>query len=123
MPLANRWQARLGLPGHFPPAHPAFLQHCHDAGQQRPTPLLLQYGPGDYNCLHQDLYGEHVFPLQVAILLSAPELDFTGGELVLAEQRPMAGVRGDYRGNLRQGVSRLHSGQRHTLGVIFHDAQ
>ena len=148
VPLANRWQARLGLPGRFPPAHPAFLQRCHDAGQQRPTPLLLQYGPGDYNCLHQDLYGEHVFPLQVAILLSAPELDFTGGELVLTEQRPrmqsrpmvmrleqgdalifavhqrpMAGVRGDYRVNQRHGVSRLHSGQRHTLGVIFHDAQ
>lgn len=148
VPLANRWQARLGLPCRFPPAHPAFLQRCHDAGQQRPTPLLLQYGPGDYNCLHQDLYGEHVFPLQVAILLSAPELDFTGGELVLTEQRPrmqsrpmvmrleqgdalifavhqrpMAGVRGDYRVNLRHGVSRLHSGQRHTLGVIFHDAQ
>ena len=138
----------MGLPGRFPQAHPAFLQRCHDAGQQRPTPLLLQYAAGDYNCLHQDLYGEHVFPLQVAILLSAPELDFTGGELVLTEQRPrmqsrpmvmhleqgdalifavhqrpVAGVRGDYRVNLRHGVSRLHSGQRHTLGVIFHDAQ
>ena len=148
VPLANRWQVRMGLPGRFPQAHPAFLQRCHDAGQRRPTPLLLQYAAGDYNCLHQDLYGEHVFPLQVAILLSAPELDFTGGELVLTEQRPrmqsrpmvmhleqgdalifavhqrpVAGVRGDYRVNLRHGVSRLHSGQRHTLGVIFHDAQ
>ncbi|WP_445261183.1 2OG-Fe(II) oxygenase [Pseudomonas sp. RA_35y_Pfl2_P32] len=148
VPLANRWQARMGVSVRFPQAHPTFLQRCHDADQRRPTPLLLQYGAGDYNCLHQDLYGEHVFPLQVAILLSAPELDFKGGELVLTEQRPrmqsrpmvmhleqgdglifavhqrpVAGARGDYRVNLRHGVSRLHSGQRHTLGVIFHDAQ
>ena len=148
VPLANRWQARMGLPGRFPDEHSAFLQRCHGAGQQRPTPLLLQYTEGDYNCLHQDLYGEHVFPLQVAILLSAPGQDFSGGEFVLTEQRPrmqsrplvmdlrqgdalifavhqrpVRGVRGDYRVNLRHGVSRVHSGQRHTLGVIFHDAQ
>lgn len=148
VPLANRWNERMGLPGRFPTEHAAFLQRCHDAGQERPTPLLLQYGPQDYNCLHQDLYGEHVFPLQVAILLSAPGEDFTGGEFVLTEQRPrmqsrpmvmsldkgdalifavhqrpVKGVRGDYRVNLRHGVSRLHSGKRHTLGVIFHDAQ
>nr|WP_256577015.1 2OG-Fe(II) oxygenase [Pseudomonas sp. Irchel s3b6] len=147
-PLANRWHERMGLPDRFPAAHSAFLQRCHAAGQQRPTPLLLQYGPGDYNCLHQDLYGEQVFPLQVAILLSAPGVDFTGGEFVLTEQRPrmqsrpmvmsleqgdalifavsqrpVQGVRGDYRVNMRHGVSRLHSGERHTLGVIFHDAQ
>lgn len=148
VPLANRWHERMGLPGRFPTAHSAFLQRCHAAGQQRPTPLLLHYGPGDYNCLHQDLYGEQVFPLQVAILLSAPGVDFTGGEFVLTEQRPrmqsrpmvmgleqgdalifavsqrpVQGVRGDYRVNMRHGVSRLHSGERHTLGVIFHDAQ
>ncbi len=148
VPLANRWQARMGLPGRFPDEHSAFLQRCHGAGPQRPTPLLLQYTEGDYNCLHQDLYGEHVFPLQVAILLSAPGQDFSGGEFVLTEQRPrmqsrplvmdlrqgdalifavhqrpVRGVRGDYRVNLRHGVSRVHSGQRHTLGVIFHDAQ
>ena len=147
VPLANRWQARLGLPGRFPPAHPAFLQRCHDAGQQRPTPLLLQYGPGDYNCLHQDLYGEHVFPLQLAVLLSRPQDDFTGGEFVLTEQRPrmqsraevvplaqgdavlfpgaqrpVNGTRGSYRVNMRHGVSRLRAGVRHTLGIIFHDA-
>lgn len=148
VPLANNWQARMGLPGQFPAEHAAFVQRCHDAGQQRPTPLLLQYTAGDYNCLHQDLYGEHVFPLQMAILLSAPGRDFSGGEFVLTEQRPrmqsrpmvmdlrqgdalifavhqrpVRGVRGDYRVNLRHGVSRVHSGQRHTLGVIFHDAQ
>ncbi|MFJ2364748.1 2OG-Fe(II) oxygenase [Pseudomonas sp. NPDC087697] len=143
VPLANRWNERMDLPSRFPMEHAAFLQRCHDAGQERPTPLLLQYGPQDYNCLHQDLYGEHVFPLQVAILLSAPGEDFTGGEFVLTEQRPrmqsrpmvmslekgdalmrpVKGVRGYYRVNLRHGVSRLHSGKRHTLGVIFHDAQ
>lgn len=148
VPLANHWHARMGLPGRFPAEHDAFVQRCHDAGQQRPTLLLLQYGPQDYNCLHQDLYGEHVFPLQVAILLSVPGEDFTGGEFVLTEQRPrlqtrpmvmgleqgdalvfavhqrpVKGVRGDYRVNMRHGVSRLHSGTRHTLGVIFHDAQ
>lgn len=131
----------------FPAAHADFLARCHDAGQRRPTPLLLRYGPGDYNCLHQDLYGEHVFPLQVAILLSRPGEDFTGGEFVLTEQRPrmqsrvevvplaqgdalvfavnhrpVAGSRGDYRVAMRHGVSSLRSGQRHTLGIIFHDA-
>jgi hypothetical protein len=131
----------------YPGDHQAFLERCHAAGQAKPTPLLLQYGPGDYNCLHQDLYGEHVFPLQVAILLSAPGADFTGGEFVLTEQRPrmqsraevvplrqcegavfpvhhrpVQGTRGVYRVTMRHGVSRLRSGQRHTLGVIFHDA-
>ena len=130
------------------PTHDDFLQRCHEAGQTRPTPLLLQYGAGDYNCLHQDLYGEHVFPLQVAILLSEPGADFTGGEFVLTEQRPrmqsraevvplrqgegvifpvhhrpVQGTRGVYRVNMRHGVSRLRSGQRHTLGIIFHDAK
>lgn len=146
-PIANRWHAALGLDVRFPDHHADFLARCHAAGQRRPTPLLLQYGPGDYNCLHQDLYGEHVFPLQVAILLSAPGRDFTGGELVLTEQRPrmqsrplvvplaqgdavlfavhhrpVAGTRGSYRVQLRHGVSRVRSGQRHTLGIIFHDA-
>ncbi|QAX85266.1 proline hydroxylase [Pseudomonas sp. DTU12.3] len=147
VPLANRWYQRMNLPGQFPPTHGEFLQRCHAAGQLRPTPLLLQYGPQDYNCLHQDLYGESVFPLQVAILLSEPGLDFTGGEFVLTEQRPrmqtrpqvldlkkgdalifavnqrpVKGTRGDYRVTMRHGVSRLHSGKRHTLGIIFHDA-
>jgi hypothetical protein len=147
VPIANRWYEQMDLPIRFPEEHQAFLERCHAAGQQRPTPLLLQYGPQDYNCLHQDLYGEHVFPLQVAILLSAPEHDFTGGEFVLTEQRPrmqsrpqviglkkgdavffafkqrpVKGVRGYYRVTLRHGVSRLHSGKRHTLGIIFHDA-
>ncbi|WP_392888115.1 2OG-Fe(II) oxygenase [Pseudomonas migulae] len=147
VPIANRWYEQIDLPIRFPEEHQAFLERCHAAGQQRPTPLLLQYGPQDYNCLHQDLYGEHVFPLQVAILLSAPEHDFTGGEFVLTEQRPrmqsrpqviglkkgdavifavnqrpVKGVRGYYRVTLRHGVSRLHSGKRHTLGIIFHDA-
>ncbi|MFJ4246785.1 hypothetical protein SAMN04488483_0994 [Pseudomonas helmanticensis] len=146
-PLANRWYQRMNLPIEFPPTHAEFLQRCHAAGQLRPTPLLLQYGPQDYNCLHQDLYGESVFPLQVAILLSEPGLDFTGGEFVLTEQRPrmqtrpqvldlkkgdalifavnqrpVKGTRGDYRVTMRHGVSRLHSGKRHTLGIIFHDA-
>lgn len=146
-PIANRWQERMGLETRFPAAHEDFLKRCHAAGQMRPTPLLLQYGPDDYNCLHQDLYGAHVFPLQVAILLSRPEEDFTGGEFVLTEQRPrmqsvpsvvplqqgdavilavaqrpVEGTRGSYRVNMRHGVSRVRSGRRHTLGIIFHDA-
>jgi uncharacterized protein len=146
--LANRWNEAMGIDIRYPQYHEAFLKRCHAAGQTRPTPLLLQYGPSDYNCLHQDLYGEHVFPLQVAILLSEPGRDFTGGEFVLTEQRPrmqsrpevvslaqgdavafavhhrpVQGTRGFYRVNLRHGVSRLRSGQRHTLGVIFHDAK
>lgn len=146
-PLANAWHATMGLPVRFPDSHAEFLARCHAAGQPRPTPLLLQYAAGDYNCLHQDLYGEHVFPLQVAFLLSEPGRDFTGGEFVLTEQRPrmqsrpmvlslrqgdavifavhhrpVTGTRGSYRVQLRHGVSRLHAGQRHTLGVIFHDA-
>lgn len=148
MPLANRWNQLMNIPVQYPPRHEDFLQRCHAAGQQRPTPLLLQYGPQDYNCLHQDLYGDNVFPLQVAILLSRPGADFSGGEFVITEQRPrmqsrpqvidlkqgdalifavhhrpVPGVRGHYRVTLRHGVSRLHSGRRHTLGVIFHDAQ
>lgn len=148
VPLANRWNECMGIAVRFPDEHSAFIQRCHAAGQLRPTPLLLQYGPQDYNCLHQDLYGEQVFPLQVAILLSEPGQDFTGGEFVLTEQRPrmqsrpqvidlkqgdavvfavhqrpVMGVRGYYRVNLRHGVSRVHSGSRHTLGIIFHDAQ
>jgi hypothetical protein len=147
-PIANRWNEALGIEVRFPKAHAEFLKRCHAAGQARPTPLLLQYGADDYNCLHQDLYGEHVFPLQVAILLSQPEDDFTGGEFVITEQRPrmqsrpevvplrrgdgvvfavhhrpVQGTRGVYRVNLRHGVSRVRSGHRHTLGVIFHDAQ
>jgi hypothetical protein len=146
-PLANRWHERMGKTVRFPPEHAEFIERCHEAGQVRPTPLLLQYGPDDYNCLHQDLYGAHVFPLQVAVLLSQPGRDFTGGEFVLTEQRPrmqsraevvplaqgdavvfavhhrpVVGARGPYRVNLRHGVSRLRSGHRHTLGVIFHDA-
>jgi hypothetical protein len=146
--VANRWNDHLGLEVRYPGAHRDFLDRCHDAGQTRPTPLLLQYGEGDYNCLHQDLYGEHVFPLQVTCLLSTPGSDFTGGEFALTEQRPrmqsrvevvpleqgdavifavrerpVHGTRGWYRVNLRHGVSRLRSGHRHTLGVIFHDAR
>ena len=146
-PLANRWNALMGIDVRYPSTHGEFLDRCHAAGQVRPTPLLLQYGANDYNCLHQDLYGEHVFPLQVAILLSQPGRDFTGGEFVITEQRPrmqsrpevaplaqgdalifavhhrpVAGSRGTYRVNLRHGVSRVRSGRRHTLGVIFHDA-
>ncbi|ALN89334.1 2OG-Fe(II) oxygenase [Lysobacter gummosus] len=146
-PIASRWNRQMGVAVEYPQRLDEFLARCHDAGQTRPTPLLLRYGEGDYNCLHQDLYGEHVFPLQVAILLSQPGRDFDGGEFVLTEQRPrmqsrvdvvplhqgdavvfavhqrpVSGVRGHYRVNLRHGVSRLHAGQRHTLGVIFHDA-
>lgn len=145
--LANQWHERMGLPARFPGTHAEFLARCHAAGQVRPTPLLLRYGPGDYNCLHQDLYGEHAFPLQVAVLLSAPGTDFEGGEFVLTEQRPrmqsraavvplargdavifavnsrpQRGTRGDYRVTMRHGVSALRSGRRHTLGIIFHDA-
>ncbi len=147
MPIANRWQAALGSEVRYPETHADFIERCHAAGQRRPTPLLLQYALDDYNCLHQDLYGEHVFPLQVAILLSAPGRDFTGGEFVLTEQRPrmqsrpevvplaqgdavvfavhqrpVQGTRGVYRVNMRHGVSRLRGGHRHTLGIIFHDA-
>jgi hypothetical protein len=147
VPLANRWHEVMDLAPRFPAQHQRFLERCHAAGQQRPTPLLLQYGEGDYNCLHQDLYGEHVFPLQVALLLSQPGRDFTGGEFVITEQRPrmqtrahvvplgqgdavvfavnhrpVQGTRGPYRVNLRHGVSRVRSGHRHTLGLIFHDA-
>jgi len=147
-PIANRWNEAMGIDVRYPAAHSDFIKRCHKAGQARPTPLLLQYGAGDYNCLHQDLYGEHVFPLQVAILLSQPERDFTGGEFVLTEQRPrmqsraavvplkqgdavvfavhhrpVQGTRGTYRVNLRHGVSQLRSGHRHTVGIIFHDAK
>ena len=146
--VANRWNEAMGIAIRYPGDHDAFLKRCHAAGQTRPTPLLLQYEAGDYNCLHQDLYGEHVFPLQVAILLSEPGRDFTGGEFVLTEQRPrmqsrpevvplaqgdavafavhvrpVQGTRGTYRVNLRHGVSRIRSGHRHTVGVIFHDAK
>src|SRR6202051_1121661 len=146
--IANRWNEAMGIEIRYPEGHDALLKRCHAAGQTRPTPLLLQYEAGDYNCLHQDLYGEHVFPLQVAILLSEPGRDFTGGEFVLTEQRPrmqsraevvslmqgdavafavhhrpVKGTRGVYRVKLRHGVSRLRSGQRHTLGIIFHDAR
>ncbi len=146
-PIANAWHERIGIELRFPLSHNDFLTLCKRAGQARPTPLLLQYGEGDYNCLHQDVYGDLVFPLQVAILLSEPGRDFTGGEFVLTEQRPRMqsraevvplrqgdavifavrhrparGTKGDYRVNLRHGVSRIRSGTRHTLGVIFHDA-
>jgi uncharacterized protein len=145
--IANRWNAAMNVDVQLPPEHQAFLDRCHKAGQLKPTPLLLRYGPDDFNCLHQDLYGEHVFPLQVAFLLSGPGVDFTGGEFVLTEQRPrmqsraevvslgqgqgvifpvnhrpVHGTRGSYRVNMRHGVSRLRSGRRFTLGIIFHDA-
>jgi hypothetical protein len=146
-PIANRWNTAMGIDVRYPEEHAAFIERCHTAGQSRPTPLLLQYGAGDYNCLHQDLYGEHVFPLQVVILLSEPGRDFSGGEFVMTEQRPrmqsrpmvlplrqgdaaviavhhrpVQGTRGVYRVNLRHGISRVHTGQRHTAGIIFHDA-
>ena len=148
VPIANRWSAALGSAVRYPVAHAEYLERCHRAGQTRPTPLLLQYEAGDYNCLHQDLYGEHAFPLQVTILLAEPERDFTGGEFVLTEQRPrmqsraevvplrrgdavvfpvrhrpVEGTRGAYRVTLRHGVSRVRTGRRHTLGLIFHDAE
>jgi uncharacterized protein len=148
VPLANRWNEAMGVDVRYPAGHDAFLARCHEAGQIRPTPLLLKYGTGDYNCLHQDLYGDHVFPLQIAILLSEPGREFTGGEFVLTEQRPrmqsraevvslrqgegvvfavhtrpVRGTRGNYRVNLRHGVSRVRSGERFTTGIIFHDAK
>jgi len=147
-PVANRWNESMGSEVRYPDTHAAFIERCHKAGQTRPTPLLLRYTKDDYNALHQDLYGAHVFPLQMAILLSKPETDFTGGEFVLVEQRPrmqsraeviplrqgsgvlfavhhrpVEGKRGSYRVNLRHGVSRVRSGRRHTVGVIFHDAK
>jgi uncharacterized protein len=146
-PVANEWNRAMGIEIQYPREHAEFIERCHDAGQLRPTPLLLQYGAGDYNCLHQDLYGEHVFPIQVAFLLSEPQRDFAGGEFVLTEQRPrmqsrpevvplrqgdavafavhhrpVRGARRTYRVNLRHGVSWVRSGKRHTAGIIFHDA-
>jgi len=148
VPIANRWNTAMGINVRYPDKHEDFIERCHRAGQTKPTPLMLQYGPDDYNCLHQDLYGEHVFPLQLAILLSEPHKDFTGGEFVMTEQRPrmqsrpmvvslqqgdgivfavhhrpVQGTRGVYRVTLRHGVSRIRSGHRHTVGVIFHDAE
>lgn len=145
--IANRWNQAMAIDTRYPATHAAFIERCHAAGQRRPTPLILQYQRDDYNCLHQDLYGEHAFPIQVAILLSQPGHDFTGGEFVLTEQRPrmqsraevvplqqgdavvfavshrpVQGTRGPYRVNLRHGVSRVRSGLRHTVGIIFHDA-
>jgi len=146
-PIAERWRERLHEPGRFPPTLDAYLDECHQAGQERPTPLMLKYGPGDYNRLHQDLYGALVFPLQLTVLLSEPQADFTGGEFLLVEQRPrmqsrgevvplrqgeavifpvhhrpVGGTRGSYRVTMRHGVSRVRSGERYTLGIIFHDA-
>lgn len=148
VPTANRWNEAMGTDVRYPATHADFIQRCHQAGQNKPTPLILKYGPDDYNCLHQDLYGEHVFPLQIAVLLSEPETDFTGGEFVMTEQRPrmqsrpivvplqkgdgvvfavnhrpVKGKKSVYRVNLRHGVSRLRSGSRFTLGIIFHDAK
>jgi uncharacterized protein len=148
VPIANRWNETMGIAVRYPAAHADFIKRCHEAGQTRPTPLLLRYGPGDYNCLRWDLYCEHVFPLQVVVLLSEPGKDFAGGELVLTEQRPrmqsraevvplkrgdavvfavhhrpVQGTRGSYRVTMRHGVSRLISGRRHTAGIIFHDAK
>ncbi len=146
--IANRWNEALGIEARYPEDHAAYLDRCHRGGQTKPTPLILRYGAGDYNRLHQDLYGDHVFPLQVTVLLSVPGRDFAGGEFVLAEQRPrmqtraeivplgqgdgvvfpvrhrpVRGTRGFHRVNLRHGVSRVRTGHRHTLGIIFHDAQ
>jgi len=146
--VANEWNVRMGIDERYPDEHASFLKQCHAAGQMRPTPLLLQYVPGDFNCLHQDLYGDLAFPIQVAILLSEPGRDFTGGEFALTEQRPrmqsrvevvplrqgdavafavhnrpVRGSKGNYRVNLRHGVSRVRSGMRHTVGIIFHDAR
>jgi hypothetical protein len=146
-PIANRWHERMGKETRFPKDHAAFLKRCHDGGQRRPTPLLLEYAPDDYNCLHRDLYGEHVFPIQIAILLDQPGRDFVGGEFVMTEQRPrmqtramvlplnkgdaavfavhsrpVKGARADYQVKLSHGVSKLYAGKRHTAGVIFHDA-
>ena len=146
-PVANRWNEALGISGRFPERHRDFISRCHAAGQRRPTPLLLRYGGGDFNCLHQDIYGDQAFPLQVVMLLSAPGSDFAGGEFVMTEQRPrmqtramvlplqqgdaaviavrhrpVQGTRGAYRVNLRHGVSLVRSGQRHAAGIIFHDA-
>jgi uncharacterized protein len=148
VPTANRWNEAMGINVRFPAQHVDFIARCHQAGQDKPTPLLLKYGVNDYNCLHQDLYGEHVFPLQFAILLSEPDAEFSGGEFVMSEQRPrmqsrpmvvplrkgdgvvfavnhrpVQGKKGVYRVNLRHGVSRIRSGNRYTLGIIFHDAQ
>jgi uncharacterized protein len=146
VPIANRWNDAIGIDVRYPSEHDEFIQRCHDAGQCQPTPLMLDYSAGDYNCLHQDLYGQHVFPLQLAILLSQPQKDFIGGEFVMTEQRPrmqsrpqvvpiskgdavifavhqrpVQGTRGYYRVTMRHGVSRLSSGHRRTLGIIFHD--
>jgi len=148
VPVANRWNSEMRIDTRYPEKHVDFIRRCHEAGQTKPTPLLLQYGTGDYNCLHQDLYGDHVFPLQLAVLLSEPGKDFLGGEFVMTEQRPrmqsrpmvvplrqgdavifavhnrpVQGTRGPYRVNLRHGVSRVSSGHRHTAGIIFHDAR
>jgi len=148
VPIANRWNNAMGIDVRYPEKHADFIERCHRAGQAKPTPLLLKYGADDYNCLHQDLYGEHVFPLQLTVLLSKPDQDFAGGEFVMTEQRPrmqsrpmvvplrqgdgvvfavhhrpVQGARGAYRVNLRHGVSRIRRGHRHTLGIIFHDAR